>query len=142
MDTKHHEEQCRICKSEHRKEIEEKYLEWQSPESLSSDYPEFAACSIRNHCKTFGLDVTRNKDLRGVCVAVMERGFTCMKHSPVDSRSVIAAANLKAKLDGLIVDKTEHSGKVTAEIDIKSEVKKQVDNLVGAIGGVPDALPE
>jgi len=137
-----HEEQCRICKSEQRKEIEDKYLEWKSPDQLEIEYEGISAWTIRNHMKAFGLDIERNKNLRGVCIAVMERGISCMSHMPVDSKSIISAANLKAKLDGLIVDKTEHSGKVTAEIDIKSEVKKQVDNLVGAIGGVTDALPE
>ena len=133
-----HEAHCLICRSRDCKEIEEKYLDWKSPETLETDYPEFKAWSIRNHCKAKGLDVKRNGNLRGVCVAVMERGLTCMKNSPVDAKSVISAAQLHGKLDGVIVDKHEHSGKVKTEIGISEEVKKQVGNILDAIGGVPD----
>lgn len=138
MKTKRHEAQCTICNSDKRKEIEEKYLDWKSPELLSVEYGEFSCDAIRRHCKAFGLDKKRNNNLKGVCVAVMERGLTCMNNSPVDSKSIISAAQLHAKLAGKLVDKHEHSGRVKTEIDVSKEVKKQVDNLIDAIGGVPD----
>lgn len=134
MATQNHIIQCNLCKHKDKEEIEARYHEWRSPESLAQDYPDLNHDGIRRHMKAFKLDEKRNSNLMGACTAIMERGFTCMKNSPVDAKSVVSAANLRAKLAGLITEKREHSGKVTNEIDISKQVNKQIGNILDVIG--------
>ena len=137
MKTDRHKIKCKVCKSDICKEIEDRFLAWESPEKIAEAYkPEhdISIDSVRLHCRHFGLGKKRNEDMQGVCLAVINRGMQCLNSLPVDSKAMVSAANLHAKIGGKITDKTEHSGEVTTKFDMSKEMKKQIGNLKSAIG--------
>ena len=105
-----HESRCSICKSEHRKEIDEKILLFKSSASLAVEYPGLNEHAIANHGRMTGLVDQRMKNKRGVLNAIIERGMGIMNTSGfrLDAGHVIKATELYAKLDGQLIEKHDH----------------------------------
>lgn len=115
-----HKGKCEICNSPRCKELEDRYLDGESPYDLQREMG-FANQKIYKHVKVFGLDKKRdNSTLAKVDKLIDMANLT---EAMIDVKTYVAALTLRAKLQGEIVDKQEISNKD----DAKSKSTKQLD---------------
>jgi hypothetical protein len=94
-DFAHHSLKCRVCSHPKRREIEEDFLRWRSPEKIARDYHIPDHSSIYRHVHATGLSDRRRLSLRASLERILERSDK-EKSSDFD---VIRAASAYAHLD-------------------------------------------
>ncbi|MCK4326006.1 hypothetical protein KAW55_04565, partial [bacterium] len=68
-----HAEQCRVCKSKYRREIEELYINWHPISHVANDY-DLEDYTLYRHVRYYKLDDERNKNRENFYHRMMERG--------------------------------------------------------------------
>ena len=129
MNRKRHAGHCRVCRHPEVKEIESKFLEWESPRSLERLY-DLPETSVWRHCRAFDLYDKRQDGLLTVLEKLIEVGVS--KLPEVTATNLIAAVQLHGKFTGRLVDRTQ-------EIPAEAEGKTPDELLFFAkTGGWPD----
>jgi len=115
------------------------FLAWHPLIRITMTFPEINAQNIVNHCRFYGLYEKRDKNLRGVCTAVMERGFDCLSQIKVDAHAVLKAAELGAKLDGKL--QTGNNTNVNVNVAVGELQKKREENWALAQERLKNVIP-
>lgn len=112
-----HTTQCSVCRSSHRREIELEFLRWKSPAAIAKQFGLGSRQVIFRHCRATGLFEKRAADVRGILVAVIERGMNVSAR--VSPRTIVAAATVLSKLDaaGRIIERFERIDRDSAFLD-------------------------
>ena len=118
-----------VCQHPELAAIEADYLRWQTVESLRVKY-DLPENSHNRHIKAYGLDEKlRGNKLVGL-EQIMSMGLTHIKPEAVTAANVVAAAQLHAKLQGELVDRTED---VTAQLERATDEELSFYALHGRI---------
>ncbi len=129
MNLERHRGKCSVCQHPELAAIEADYLRWQTVESLRVKY-NLPENSLNRHIKAFRLDEKlRGNKLVGL-EQIMSMGLTHMKPEAVTAANVVAAAQLHAKLQGELIDRTED---VTAQLEKATDAELAFYALHGRI---------
>lgn len=136
---KAHRDKCTICNHPDLKEIDTRILKCQRAAVIAGDYLGLSNQAVLRHMHAMGLDHKRVGDTLNFCDEVMSRTLE-RKGSP-SFTDAARCAEMAAKIRGKL--KPDES-KIDVTIKLEEQVKKQMANLVAAIGGVPDgaSVPE
>jgi hypothetical protein len=104
MNPNRHERDCRICRHEHREEIEHAFIDWASPAKISSTFGLRSRNSIYRHARAFGLFEKRERNIRSALGKIIEKVSTVH----VTGQTIVAAIVALSKLNsaGQWVDRT------------------------------------
>lgn len=95
---KNHCKKCSVCKSEHREEIEDRYLQGASPYELEKDY-RIRHQSLYRHIRAFRLEIQRRPDFLDRITRQILASVDFDSWRPGE-RTVIKAMELCARLSG------------------------------------------
>lgn len=93
-----HVRKCKICKSPKCDEIEQAFLEWQSPDVIRRDFRIRDRHTIYRHARARGLLEIRGRNLRAALAHILEQSCFCRP----TGESVIRAARAYASLTGYV----------------------------------------
>ena len=93
-----HSRKCKICQSPKREEIEQAFLEWESPDIIRSDFRIRDRHTIYRHARAMGLMQIRGRNLRAALAHILEHASYCRP----TGESVIRAARAYASLTGYV----------------------------------------
>ena len=128
-----HTARCDVCKSEYCKDIETAFVAWEVPREIGKMFG-VSGDSVERHAKAMGFKDKRDKNLRGALTQIINCGM--LLGAPVKPETIVSAIKLGAQLDGDFVEK--HEERHTH--DVSKSMRKRLDNLVVAIGGLPDGV--
>lgn len=136
---KAHKGKCIVCNHPESQEIDSRILKCQKAAVIARDYSGVSLDSILRHMHATGLDHKRVGDVLSFCDEIASRALD-KKGSP-SFTDATKCAEMAAKIRGKL--KPDES-KIDVTIKLEEQVKKQMANLVAAIGGVPDgaSVPE
>ncbi len=124
-----HRGKCSVCQHPELAAIEADYLRWQTVESIREKY-DLPGNSLNRHIKAYGLDEKlRGNKLVGL-EQIMSMGLTHIKPEAVTAANVVAAAQLHAKLQGELIDRTED---ITVQLEAASDAELAFYSLHGRI---------
>ena len=93
-DLAHHRLKCRVCSHPNRRDIEEAFLRWRSPEKIARDYDIADHSYIYRHVHATGLFARRRRTVTAALERIMERS-----DKETSDLDVIRAAGAYAHLD-------------------------------------------
>jgi hypothetical protein len=96
-DLAHHRLKCRVCSHPNRREIEQDFLRWRSPEKIAQDYDIADHSYIYRHVHATGLFARRRLSVRAALERILERAD---EPEPSDF-DVVRAGGAYARLDDL-----------------------------------------
>jgi len=82
-----HTRRCNVCRHPHRKEIEQEFLRWRSPDRIAQDYKIPDHSSIYRHVHATGIFARRRKAVRAALEPIIE----CAEFVRVTASSLIKA---------------------------------------------------
>ncbi len=132
MNLERHRGKCSVCQHPELAAIEADYLRWQTVESLRVKY-DLPENSLNRHIKAFRLDEKLRANKLVGLEQIMAMGLTHIKPEAVTAANVVAAAQLHAKLQGELVDRTED---ITVTLEAASDAELAFYALHGRL---PDA---
>ncbi len=131
MNLERHRGKCSVCQHPELAAIEADYLRWQTVESLRVKY-NLPENSLNRHIKAFRLDEKlRGNKLVGL-EQIMSMGLTHIKPEAVTAANVVAAAQLHAKLQGELIDRTQD---ITVQLERATDAELRFYALHGRLPG-------
>jgi hypothetical protein len=102
-----HKANCTVCAHEKREEIEARFIEWQSPAIIATDYDLADRTSIYRHAHAFGLLGKRKRNVQAALERIIERASEVEE---ITAPAIVAAVAAYAKINaqGQWIDRTEH----------------------------------
>ena len=101
-----HASECRICRHSQRDEIEQDFIAWRSPASITKQYGLQNRSTVYRHAHAFGLFQKRQCNVRAALEKIIERAGEV----DVTAQAVVAAVQAYSKINaaGQWVDRSEH----------------------------------
>ena len=130
-----HAAQCPVCKHKKLKEIEDRYLEGESPQDLSEDPTitgKLSRHTIWNHAKVFGLDKRRDNSTLKIVQRIIARAK--INTRTVSDQLLSKCLELQSKLKGEIVERLKHEGEIGLKLTTDEVVDKRMKNLKKRLG--------
>jgi hypothetical protein len=101
-----HAAECKICAHGQRDEIEQDFIAWRSPASITKQYGLRNRSTVYRHAHAVGLFPKRQRNVRAALEKIIERAGEVDVTAP----AVVAAVQAYAKINaaGQWVDRSEH----------------------------------
>jgi hypothetical protein len=93
-DLAHHQLKCRVCSHPNRREIEQDFLRWRSPEKIARDYDIADHSNIYRHVHATGLFARRRLSVRAGLERILERSDEAESSDYDVIRAVTAYAHI------------------------------------------------
>jgi hypothetical protein len=90
-----HTRRCNVCRHPQRKDIEEEFLRWRSPDRIAQDYKIPDHSSIYRHVHATGIFARRRKAVRAALEPIIE----CAQYVKVTSSSLVKAVHAYAHIN-------------------------------------------
>ncbi len=90
-----HKRQCTVCAHPQRKEIEEAFISWRSPASITLEYGLGDRNSVYRHAHALGLFEKRRRNVRAALEGIIERSAEV----DLTASAVVAAIQAYAKIN-------------------------------------------
>ena|GEM_PF-2596937 len=90
-----HTRRCNVCRHPHRKDIEQEFLRWRSPDRIAQDYKIPDHSSIYRHVHATGIFARRRKAVRAALEPIIE----CAEYVKVTASSLIKAVHAYAHIN-------------------------------------------
>jgi hypothetical protein len=90
-----HTRRCNVCRHPHRKDIEDEFLRWRSPDRIAQDYKIPDHSSIYRHVHATGIFARRRKAVRAALEPIIE----CAQYVKVTSSSLVKAVHAYAHIN-------------------------------------------
>ena len=102
-----HKANCTVCAHEKRDEIEARFVEWQSPATIATDYGLADRTSVYRHAHAFGLLGKRKRNVQVALERIIERASEVEE---ITAPAIVAAVQAYAKINaqGQWIERTEH----------------------------------
>lgn len=96
-----HARKCGVCRHPSRKEIEQDFLCWQSPDVIAKAHGIADHSSVYRHAHALGLFDRRNQTLRLALGPIIERSMTVRVTADAVIRAAIVCVNLNSSIQPL-----------------------------------------
>ncbi len=100
-----HEQNCKVCSSPHRGEIEQEFLEWKSPTQIAIDFDIRDRTTLYRHAHATGLMDRRRRNVRAALERIIEHAGSVKVNAGAVVQAVAAYARINS--DGRLVERSE-----------------------------------
>jgi hypothetical protein len=114
-----HTRRCNVCRHPHRKDIEQEFLRWRSPDRIAQDYKIPDHSSIYRHVHATGIFVRRRKVVRAALEPIIE----CAEFVRVTASSLVKAiyAHTHINENGEWVNHPTHHTVIVQHVNVPQE---------------------
>jgi hypothetical protein len=127
-----HMGKCGVCKSPHRKEIEEMYLDGDSPYAIAPQF-KVQVNAIYVHAKVFKLDDKRDHSTLRQCRRIIDKANISKRK--ISDPLVAKAMELAAKITGELRERHEAHIDADIRMSIEQITNARTKNFIESVGG-------